>query len=128
LTRGDDEAKIEQRVDEILRTGKPSPWDLAEYYVKSFTLPSDHILVVCDLGILPVKIWLHLFKSRDTQTTTEISRILDEDRSNTYRALRNMEEAGFVKRVKRRQWQLLFSAAAFVALQFLRAFQHFVLC
>ena len=128
MTREEDEAEIEQRVDEILRTGKPSPWDLARYYVKSFTLPSDHVLAVCDLGVLPVKIWLHLFRSRGAQTTTEISRILDEDRSNTYRALRSMEDAGFVKRVKRSQWQLLFSAAAFVTLQFLRVLLHFVLC
>ena len=128
MTREDNEAKIEQRVDEILRTGEPSPWDLAKYYVKSFTLPSDHILAVSDLGILPVKIWLHLFKSQDTQTTIEISRVLDEDRSNAYRALRSMEDAGFVKRVKRSQWQLLFSAAVIVVLQFVRVLGHFVLC
>jgi hypothetical protein len=127
LTREEDEAKIEQRVDEILKTGKPSPWDLAEYYVKKFTFPSDDVLAVCDLGVLPVKIFLYLLRGRGIQTTTEVSKNVGVHRTHTHTALRKLEDAGYVQHVKRR-WKLIYGFAIGIVFAFFQLFKNFRVC
>jgi predicted transcriptional regulator len=80
--------------------------EVIQYYAKEDLLLNS-LFKVLDLGVLPTRIYLTMYRCRKIWKTSELAKIVGQARPHVYEALMKLCKAGFVDRVSRTEWVLV---------------------